>query len=32
MSQFPILALPLEVQALVVQRVANNSFADLYRL
>ncbi|WZZ71555.1 hypothetical protein YC2023_082925 [Brassica napus] len=32
MSQFPILALPSEVQALVVQRVANNSFADLYRL
>ncbi|CAN6918041.1 unnamed protein product [Brassica oleracea] len=32
MSQFPILALPSEVQPLVVQRVANNSFADLYRL
>ncbi|KAF2574011.1 hypothetical protein F2Q70_00005045 [Brassica cretica] len=32
MTQFPILDLPSVVQALVVKRVANNSFADLYRL
>ncbi|CDY19884.1 BnaC09g31500D [Brassica napus] len=32
MTQFPILDLPSVVQALVVERVANNSFADLYRL
>ncbi|XP_048611371.1 F-box protein At2g35280-like [Brassica napus] len=32
MTQFPILNLPPVLQALVVQRVAKNSFADLYRL
>ncbi|WZZ48973.1 hypothetical protein YC2023_049080 [Brassica napus] len=32
MTQFPILDLPPVLQALVVQRVAKNSFADLYRL
>lgn len=30
--EFSILSLPTEVQALVVQRVAHNSFGDLYRL
>ncbi|KAG2330192.1 hypothetical protein Bca52824_001372 [Brassica carinata] len=32
MPEFPILMLPTEIQALVVERVAHNSFADLYRL
>ncbi|XP_013726239.1 F-box protein At2g35280-like [Brassica napus] len=32
MAEFPILDLPSEVQALVVERVANKSFQDLYRL
>ncbi|CAN6814808.1 unnamed protein product [Brassica oleracea] len=32
MPEFPILSLPTEVQALVVQCVAHNSFADIYRL
>ncbi|KAF3592905.1 hypothetical protein DY000_02022715 [Brassica cretica] len=32
MPEFPILSLPAEVQALGVQRVAHNSFSDLYRL
>ncbi|CAG7901024.1 unnamed protein product [Brassica rapa] len=32
MEQFPILSLPLEVQGLVVKRVAHNSFEDLFRL
>ncbi|KAL0741344.1 hypothetical protein Bca4012_082857 [Brassica carinata] len=32
MPEFPILMLPREVQALVVQRVAHNSFQDFYRL
>ncbi|KAL0697138.1 hypothetical protein Bca4012_064318 [Brassica carinata] len=32
MPEFPILSLPTEVQALVVERVAHNSFGDLYRL
>ncbi|KAF2559720.1 hypothetical protein F2Q68_00014278 [Brassica cretica] len=32
MPEFPILSLPAEVQALVVQRVAHNSIANLYRL
>ncbi|KAF3588776.1 hypothetical protein F2Q69_00027188 [Brassica cretica] len=32
MPEFPILSLPAEVQALVVQRVAHNSIADLYIL
>ncbi|KAF3487058.1 hypothetical protein F2Q69_00052883 [Brassica cretica] len=31
-AEFPIFSLPAEVQALVVQRVAHNSFADLYRV
>ena len=32
MPEFPILSLPAEVQALVVQRMAHNSIADLYIL
>ncbi|KAJ4885534.1 F-box protein [Raphanus sativus] len=32
MPEFSILSLPTEVQALVVQRVTQNSFGDLYRL
>ncbi|XP_013594431.1 PREDICTED: F-box protein At2g35280-like [Brassica oleracea var. oleracea] len=32
MPEFRILDLPTEVQSLVVQHVANNSFVDLYRL
>ncbi|CAF2075184.1 BnaC01g43010D [Brassica napus] len=32
MNYFPILELPEEIQALVVERVAGNSFTDLYGL
>ena len=32
MDYFPILELPEEIQALVVERVAGNSFTDLYGL
>ncbi|CAF2107114.1 unnamed protein product [Brassica oleracea var. botrytis] len=32
MDYFPILELPEEIQALVVERVAGNSFQDLYGL
>src|SRR5690606_22504597 len=32
MKEFLILSLPEEIQALVVERVAANSFEDLYRL
>ncbi|KAF3522142.1 hypothetical protein F2Q69_00046846 [Brassica cretica] len=32
MNYFPILKLPEEIQALVVERVAGNSFTDLYGL
>ncbi|CAN6901456.1 unnamed protein product [Brassica oleracea] len=32
MDYFPILELPEEIQALVVERVASNSFQDLYGL
>ncbi|KAG2306565.1 hypothetical protein Bca52824_026313 [Brassica carinata] len=32
MQEFPILSLPTEIQALVVERVAHNSLVDLYRL
>ncbi|KAJ4902040.1 F-box protein [Raphanus sativus] len=31
MQEFPILSLPAEVQALVVERVTDNSFEDFYR-
>ena len=32
MEYFPLLELPEEIQALVVERVARNSFQDLYGL
>ncbi|KAJ4889305.1 putative F-box protein [Raphanus sativus] len=32
MPEFPILCLPIELQALVVRHVAQNSFEDLFRL
>ncbi|CAF1711361.1 unnamed protein product [Brassica oleracea var. botrytis] len=32
MEYFPILEIPEEIQALVVERVAGNSFQDLYGL
>ncbi|KAL0702066.1 hypothetical protein Bca4012_058188 [Brassica carinata] len=32
MLEFPILSLPQEIQVLVVERVAANSFVDLYRV
>ena len=32
MKYFPLLELPEEIQALVVERVARNSFQDLYCL
>ncbi|KAG2328460.1 hypothetical protein Bca52824_011188 [Brassica carinata] len=32
MQEFPILSLPTEIQALLVEHVAHNSLVDLYRL